>query len=101
MQNDGSPDTLFLNHRGKKLTRQGVWLILLEAAEAAGITTEVTPRTLRHSFAKHLIGSGENLRRVQKLLGHANLSTTQVYRQPNAPAEAPGDGDMPAAPPNE
>lgn len=89
LQNDSSPETLFLNHRGKKLTRQGVWLILREAAEAAGIQTEVTPRTLRHSFAKHLIGSGENLRRVQKLLGHANLSTTQVYRQPAASAETP------------
>lgn len=89
LQNDNSPDTLFLNHRGKKLTRQGVWLILREAADAAGIQTEVTPRTLRHSFAKHLIGSGENLRRVQKLLGHANLSTTQVYRQPNPAQDAP------------
>ncbi|MBP7693436.1 MAG: tyrosine-type recombinase/integrase [Anaerolineales bacterium] len=91
LQHDGSPETLFLNHRGKKLTRQGVWLILREAAEAAGIQAEVTPRTLRHSFAKHLIGSGENLRRVQKLLGHANLSTTQVYRQPGAPGAAPGE----------
>ncbi len=91
LQNDGSPEMLFLNHRGKKLTRQGVWLILREAAEAAGIQAEVTPRTLRHSFAKHLIGSGENLRRVQKLLGHANLSTTQVYRQPAAASDLPGD----------
>ncbi|MBL8058654.1 MAG: tyrosine-type recombinase/integrase [Anaerolineales bacterium] len=90
LQNDNSPNTLFLNHRGKKLTRQGVWLILREAAEIAGIQAEVTPRTLRHSFAKHLIGSGENLRRVQKLLGHANLSTTQVYRQP-APVDAPAE----------
>ncbi len=94
LQNEASPDTLFLNHRGKKLTRQGVWLILREAADAAGIQTEVTPRTLRHSFAKHLIGSGENLRRVQKLLGHANLSTTQVYRQPGPAPEAPAaDGE--------
>jgi integrase/recombinase XerD len=98
LQNDGSPNTLFLNHRGKKLTRQGVWLILREAAEAAGIHAEVTPRTLRHSFAKHLIGSGENLRRVQKLLGHANLSTTQVYRQPSAGAEVPESQDEPAEP---
>jgi integrase/recombinase XerD len=73
-------DALFLNHRGKKLTRQGVWLILKEAAEAAGIMTEVTPHTLRHSFAQHLVGQGADLRRVQQLLGHANLSTTQVYR---------------------
>jgi integrase/recombinase XerD len=78
---DDSPPALFLNHRGQKLTRQGIWLILKEAAEAAGITAEVTPHTLRHSFAKHLLGSGEDLRRVQELLGHANLSTTQMYRQ--------------------
>ena len=78
---EGSPPLLFLNHRGHQLTRQGVWLILKEAAEAAGIGTEVTPHTLRHSFAKHLLVSGEDLRRVQELLGHANLSTTQMYRQ--------------------
>lgn len=81
LANEGSPDILFLNHRGKKLTRQGVWLIIKEAAEAAGISVEVTPHTLRHSFAKSLVGTGESLRRVQELLGHANLSTTQVYRQ--------------------
>lgn len=75
-------DALFLNHRGKKLTRQGVWLILKEAAETAGIMTEVTPHTLRHSFARHMVGQGADLRRVQQLLGHANLSTTQVYRHP-------------------
>ncbi len=78
---DDSPAMLFLNHRGQKLTRQGVWLILKEAAEAAGLNGDVTPHTLRHSFAKHKLGQGEDLRRVQELLGHANLSTTQVYRQ--------------------
>ncbi|MGQ0604122.1 MAG: tyrosine-type recombinase/integrase [Anaerolineales bacterium] len=83
LKSDDSPEMLFLNHRGKKLTRQGVWLIIKEAAQAAGISAEVTPHTLRHSFAKYLVGSGENLRRVQELLGHANLSTTQVYRQSN------------------
>ena len=85
-----SPPVLFLNQRGQKLTRQGVWLILKEAAEAAGIAVEVTPHTLRHSFAKLLVGSGTDLRRVQELLGHANLSTTQVYRQtePERPPEA-------------
>lgn len=81
LANDASPEIFFLNHRGKKLTRQGVWLIIKEAAEAAGINVEVTPHTLRHSFAKSLVGTGESLRRVQELLGHANLSTTQVYRQ--------------------
>lgn len=78
---DDSPTMLFLNHRGQKLTRQGVWLILKEAAESAGLDGDVTPHTLRHSFAKHKLGAGEDLRRVQELLGHANLSTTQVYRQ--------------------
>jgi integrase/recombinase XerD len=89
---DDSPPALFLNHRGQKLTRQGIWLILKESAEAAGITTEVTPHTLRHSFAKHLLGSGEDLRRVQELLGHANLSTTQMYRQSESQSktERPG-----------
>lgn len=81
---DDSPLMLFLNHRGQKLTRQGVWLILKEAAEVAGLDGDVTPHTLRHSFAKHKLGAGEDLRRVQELLGHANLSTTQVYRQTEA-----------------
>ncbi len=77
---ESSPALFFLNHRGRQLTRQGVWLILKEAAAAAGIGKEVTPHTLRHSFAKYLLGAGEDLRRVQELLGHANLSTTQMYR---------------------
>jgi len=86
---DDSPDMLFLNHRGQKLTRQGVWLILKEAAEVAGLDGDVTPHTLRHSFAKHKLGQGEDLRRVQELLGHANLSTTQVYRQSEPDDTAP------------
>ncbi len=77
----GSSATLFLNHRGQKLTRQGVWLIIKEAADIAGIDSDVTPHTLRHSFAKYLVSQGEDLRKVQELLGHANLSTTQVYKQ--------------------
>jgi integrase/recombinase XerD len=87
---DDSPATLFLNHRGQKLTRQGVWLILKESAEAAGLDGDVTPHTLRHSFAKHKLGQGEDLRRVQELLGHANLSTTQVYRQVETDEPLPG-----------
>ena len=78
---EDAPSTLFLNHRGQKLTRQGVWLILKESADAAGLDGDVTPHTLRHSFARHKLRAGEDLRRVQELLGHANLSTTQVYRQ--------------------
>ncbi len=88
---DDAPNTLFLNHRGQKLTRQGVWLILKEAADAAGLDGDVTPHTLRHSFARHKLRSGEDLRRVQELLGHANLSTTQVYRLSNAEEGASGD----------
>jgi integrase/recombinase XerD len=86
---DDSPVMLFLNHRGQKLTRQGVWLILKEAADTAGLDGDVTPHTLRHSFAKHKLGAGEDLRRVQELLGHANLSTTQVYRQAEADDSLP------------
>lgn len=72
---------LFLNHRGEKLTRQGLWLIIKAYAEAAGISAEVTPHTLRHSFAKHLLGKGAGIRQLQELLGHANLSTTLIYGQ--------------------
>lgn len=86
---DESPATLFLNHRGQRLTRQGVWLILKEAAETAGLEADVTPHTLRHSFAKLRAGSGEDLRHLQELLGHANISTTQVYRSVAAPDDAP------------
>ncbi len=78
-----SPTALFLNHRGQQLTRQGVWLIIKETAQTAGIGGDVTPHTLRHSFARYLVNKGEDMRRVQELLGHANLSTTQVYRQSN------------------
>ena len=89
---DDAPVTLFLNHRGQKLTRQGVWLILKEAADTAGLDSDVTPHTLRHSFARHKLGAGEDLRRVQELLGHANLSTTQVYRQVEADEGGPSAG---------
>lgn len=72
---------LFLNHRGQRLTRQGLWLIIKRYVRAVGIRTEVTPHTLRHSFATHLLREGAGLQEVQRLLGHANLSTTQVYAQ--------------------
>jgi integrase/recombinase XerD len=72
---------LFLNHRGNRLTRQGLWLIIRRYVEQLGITTPVTPHTLRHSFATHLLNGGADLRNVQELLGHANISTTQVYTQ--------------------
>lgn len=70
---------LFLNHRGQRLTRQGLWLILKRYAKQIGISETVTPHTLRHSFAAHLIKSGAELKDVQQRLGHANLSTTQTY----------------------
>jgi integrase/recombinase XerD len=70
---------LFLNQRGERLTRQGLWLIIKEYAKRIGITFEVTPHTLRHSFATHMLSGGADLRNVQALLGHANVGTTQVY----------------------
>jgi integrase/recombinase XerD len=78
---DPRESALFLNHRGQRLTRQGLWLIIKSRVEAAGLDVEVTPHTLRHSFATHLLDGGANLREVQKLLGHANISTTQIYTE--------------------
>ena len=72
---------LFLNHRGQRLTRQGLWLIIKAYVDKAGIDAGVTPHTLRHSFAIHKLREGADLREIQKLLGHANISTTQVYIQ--------------------
>ncbi|RLC98121.1 MAG: site-specific tyrosine recombinase XerD [Chloroflexi bacterium] len=72
---------LFLNQHGRPLTRQGLWLIVKRYATAIGIENEVTPHTLRHSFATHLLDGGAGLREVQQLLGHANISTTQIYTE--------------------
>jgi integrase/recombinase XerD len=71
--------TLFVNHRGRKLTRQGLWLIIKAYAVSAGLGSAVTPHTLRHSFALHHIQQGADLHEIQHLLGHASISTTQVY----------------------
>jgi integrase/recombinase XerD len=72
---------LFVNRRSERLTRQGFWLILKGYAKSAGIDGRVTPHTLRHSFATHMLRGGASVRDVQELLGHANVSTTQVYTQ--------------------
>lgn len=72
-------EALFLNHRGQQLTRQGLWLIIKSYANKADLGEKVTPHTLRHTFAAHKLDSGLELREVQHLLGHANISTTQVY----------------------
>ncbi len=70
---------LFLNARGERLTRQGLWQIIKGYAKSTGLGAEITPHTLRHSFATHMLNGGADLRSVQELLGHANISTTQVY----------------------
>ena len=72
-------EALFLNPRGERLTRQGFWQKIKEYAKSAGLDTKISPHTLRHSFATHMLSGGADLRSVQELLGHANISTTQVY----------------------
>ena len=71
---------LFLNHRGNRLTRQGFWLILKSYAEAADLG-DITPHTIRHTFAAHALGQGRDLHDVQRILGHTSIATTQVYQQ--------------------
>ena len=70
---------LFLNPRGERLTRQGFWQKIKEYAKSANLDTKISPHTLRHSFATHMLSGGADLRAVQEFLGHANISTTQVY----------------------
>jgi integrase/recombinase XerD len=78
---DAAKHALFVNPRGERLTRQGLWLIIKEYVKEAAISSPVTPHTLRHSFAVHLLNRGANLENVQRLLGHASIATTRVYAQ--------------------
>jgi integrase/recombinase XerD len=70
---------LFLNQRGGRLTRQSAWNVVAANAARAGIAEQVTPHSMRHSFATHLLDGGADIRVVQELLGHASVTTTQIY----------------------